>query len=147
MNKRVARNPTDMQTILDLLNRVPPDCYPVEVQWGKPKKHRSLNQNAISHAWYATVAAVEKEYTPEEVKRRCKYHFGVPLLRENPEFSDMIEKIFGPLAYEDRLKAMDFINVSSVMTKAEMSTYLEHVQHHYRGRVPLEFPNEYRAAA
>jgi hypothetical protein len=140
VTSRVAHNAIGMNGIITVLRAIGPDLYPLQVSWGKPRKHRSLDQNAISHAWYATVAAVEKEYTPAEVKRFCKYHFGVPILRENLEYSHMIEKVLAPLNYEERVKAMEFINVTSLMTKAQLSTYLEHVQDHYRGRVPLEFP-------
>ena len=111
-----------------------------ELRIEKSRKPRSLDQNAISHVWYAIVSEVESEYTPKEVKHLCKYSFGVPLLRENPEYSQMIEKILGPLDYESRVEAMEYLRVSSLLSKEQMSRYLEAIQRHYAGRVPLEFP-------
>lgn len=133
--------PQGKQALLDYLETLP-TIRKWRVRVSLYKYTRSLDQNALSHAWYAEIARTEKEYTPAEVKRLCKYHFGIPILRRNMEYSEMIEKALGPLSYEERLKAMDLIKVSSVMKTGEMSTYLEHIQRHYIGRVNLEFPME-----
>jgi hypothetical protein len=116
---------------------MPKDGY--ELTLKKVEKARSLSQNALSHVWYAQVAKEENEYTAAEVKRNCKLHFGVPILRENPDYSEMIGKILDPLGYEDRVKAMDYLSVSSLMKKPQMSRYLEAIQAHYASRVNLEF--------
>ena len=113
-----------------------------ELRIEKAKKPRSLDQNAISHVWYAIIATVENQDTAREVKYLCKYNLGVPILRENPEYSQMIEKILGPLDYESRVEAMEYLRVSSLLNKEQMSRYLEAIQRHYAGRVPLEFPKE-----
>jgi hypothetical protein len=140
MTSRVAHNVVSMRGICHVLQAIDPAMYPVQVTWAKPRQKRSLDQNAISHAWYATVSAVEGEYTPQDIKRYCKYHFGIPLLRESLDYSAMIEKVLSPLTYEERIRAMDLLNVTSLMNKAQMSRYLEQIQDHYRDRVALEFP-------
>ena len=109
----------------------------LEVIVRAPKSKRSLDQNALSHVWYATVSAAEKEYSAAEVKRLCKLHYGIPILREDPEASEMLQKILGPLSYEERLKAMDWIDVTSVLDKDQMSNYMMAIQNHYSGRVDL----------
>lgn len=103
-------------------------------------KKRSINQNYVAHGWYAQVSKEEAEYTPEEIKSLCKYHFGLPILRaEDEEYNDFCELVIDPLPYEDRIKAMVFTPCTSLMTTKQKALYMEHVQSHYVGRVRLEF--------
>jgi hypothetical protein len=115
----------------------------------KAGKGRSLDQNAISHAWYEQVARELREDDARGVKRYCKLHFGVPLLRaEDDEFREAYDgSILRTLSYEQKLLAMDVLPVTSRMTTAQLSRYMEDVQKHYRGRVSLEFPVEHARAA
>lgn len=115
-------------------------------------KHRSEDQNAISHVWYEQVARELREDTPLGVKSFCKLHFGVPILRaEDDEFRAKYDKAVKPMAYEDKLILMEWFPVTSLMTTPQLSQYLESVQRHYqRLGVWLEFPdpqNKQRAAA
>lgn len=108
-------------------------------------KNRSLNQNAISHAWYEQISRELGEGTPEDVKCECKLRFGVPILRaEDEDFREMYDaSIKRHLSYEQKLKAMRFLPVTSLMTKNQLSRYLEDMQREYAGRgVRLEFPEE-----
>ena len=115
----------------------------------KAGKGRSLDQNAISHAWYEQVARELREDDPRGVKRYCKLHFGVPILRaEDAEFRESYDgSILRTLSYEQKLVAMDLLPVTSIMTTAQLSKYMADVQEHYRGRVQLEFPVEHARAA
>ncbi|WP_414613962.1 NinB/YbcN family protein [Stenotrophomonas muris] len=115
-------------------------------------KARSLDQNAISHAWYEQVSRELREDTPLGVKSFCKLHFGVPILRaEDDDFRAKYDKAVKPMAYEDKLILMEWFPVTSLMTTPQLSQYLESVQRHYqRLGVWLEFPepqNKQRAAA
>lgn len=104
---------------------------------------RSLSQNAISHVWYGQVSKALKEQTPEEVKCECKLRFGVPILRaEDADFREMYDAaIRRHLTYEQKLKTMRYLPVTSLMTKEQLSRYLEAVQQEYADRgVRLEFP-------
>lgn len=108
-------------------------------------KARSLDQNAISHAWYEQVARELREDDALGVKRFCKLHYGVPILRAgHPEFREMYDaSIREHLTYEQKLKAMDFLPVTSLMSTEELSKYLVEMQDAYRLRgVALEFPPE-----
>jgi hypothetical protein len=40
---------------------------------------------------------------------------------------------------------MEHLDVTSLMKVPQMSRYLEQVQQHYAGRVPLEFPDDRQA--
>lgn len=110
----------------------------------KVGRKRSLNQNDISHAWYAQVANELREDTALGVKRFCKLHFGVPILRaEDEEFRAAYDgAIKGSLSYEQKLAAMDILPVTSRMTTIQLKQYTDAMQEHYRGRVTLEYPKD-----
>lgn len=115
----------------------------------KTGKDRSLDQNAISHAWYEQIARELREDTPEGVKCECKLRFGVPILRAaDADFREMYDTaIRGHLSYEQKLKAMRFIPVTSLMTVPQLSHYLEDMQREWARRgVLLEFPEQGRNA-
>lgn len=108
-------------------------------------RHRSLDQNAISHVWYAQVARELREDTERQVKRFCKLHFGVPILRaEDDEFREAYDAaIRSNLTYEQKLVAMDMLPVTSLMTTLQGKQYTDDVQAHYLTRgVVLEYPLE-----
>jgi hypothetical protein len=110
-------------------------------------KDRSLNQNAISHAWYAQVARELREDDERGVKRFCKLHFGVPILRaEDADFRAAYDgAIRSTLTYEQKLVAMDMLTVTSIMSTLQLHQYMLDMQGHYYGRVALEFPDDYAA--
>ena len=117
----------------------------LRVMW-RVGKDRSLDQNALSHVWYEQIAKELREDDALGVKRWCKLHFGVPILRaEDPEFRAFYDAAIKPhLDYEQKLKAMDHVPVTSLMTKVQLNAYLRAMQEHYRKErsVILEFPEE-----
>ncbi len=115
----------------------------------KEGKSRSLDQNAISHAWYEQVARELREDSALGVKRFCKLHFGVPILRaEDEEFRAVYDgAIRRSLSYEQKLLAMDMLPVTSRMNVKQLSAYLEAMQQHFAGRVWLQFPEQMGRAA
>ena len=109
----------------------------------KPYTHdRSSEQNALGHVWYAQVAATLREDTAEGIKCYCKLHFGVPILREDPDFRERYDSTLKGLTYEQKLKIMVWFPVTSLMKVEQKSLYLEQIQHHYADRVQLLFPGE-----
>ena len=109
-------------------------------------KDRSIDQNSISHAWYQQIANELREETALGVKNYCKLHYGVPILRaENEEFRIQYDTVLKPLSYEKKLMAMNFLPVTSLMTKGQLSQYLAAMQSGYADRVRLEFPEEMAA--
>lgn len=117
-------------------------AYAVEIK--EHRKTRSLDQNAISHAWYLQIAADRGEDNPLGVKRYCKLVCGVPIMRAEDEgFRATYDRVIKPLDYDDKLAVMDIMPVTSLMNTAQMSQYLEAVQEHYRKQgVLLEFPQQ-----
>lgn len=112
-------------------------------------KHRSLDQNAISHAWYSQVAKELREDSELGVKCFCKLHFGVPILRMgSDEFREKYDRAVKPMDYPDKLTLMEWFPVTSLMTTPQLSEYLEKMQSHYQCRgVLLEFPQGVETAA
>lgn len=109
----------------------------------KTGKARSLDQNGISHVWYEQIARELREDTPLGVKNFCKLHYGVPILRaEDEEFRDLYDQVIKPLSYEKKLAAMKAWPVTSLMSKTQLSQYLEAMQSAYADRVRLEFPEQ-----
>jgi len=110
-------------------------------------KPRSLDQNAISHAWYEQLAAELREDDALGWKCYCKLHHGVPILRaESEDFREAYDAAIKGLTYEQKLKVMRLLPVTSLMSKPQLSAYLEAVQADFGGRgVSLEFPMEVAA--
>jgi hypothetical protein len=105
---------------------------------------RSLTQNAISHVWYEQVAQVIGDDDARGVKRFCKLHFGVPILRaEDADFREAYDAAIKGLTYEQKLIAMDILPVTSIMTTRQLSQYMGEVQEHYdKQGIKLEFPKD-----
>ena len=118
----------------------------LRVRWTNGKR-RTLSQSALSHCWYDQIAKELGDQTEEEVKCECKLRFGVPILRaDDPDFRDMYDSGIKGLTYETKLKAMRFIPVTSLMSREQLSKYLEQLQREFAGRgISLEFPEEHSA--
>ena len=109
----------------------------------KTGKDRSLDQNAILHAWIAQIANELREQTAAQIKAECKLVYGVPILRsEDEEFREFYDRAIKWMTYEQKLDAMAFVPVTSIMTVKQLSQFLTGMQEGYRGRVALEFPPE-----
>jgi hypothetical protein len=106
-------------------------------------KARSNDQNAISHSWYEQLAQEGQEYNALGYKNFCKLHFGVPILRaEDEDFRHFYDgAIKSGFTYEQKLEAMNYMPVTSLMNTKQMSQYLEAVQGHFAKQgIMLEFP-------
>lgn len=107
----------------------------------KTGKDRSLDQNAILHAWITQIANELREQTAAQIKAECKLVYGVPILRaEDEEFREFYDRAIKWMTYEQKLDAMAFVPVTSIMTVKQLSQFLAGMQEGYRGRVALEFP-------
>ena len=113
----------------------------VHVRWTTDKV-RSVDQNAISHAWYEQISAELREDTVLGVKCQCKLQYGVPILRaEDADFRAMYDASLKGLGYEEKLTIMQYLPITSLMTTAQLSQYLDAMQTAYAKRgVMLEFP-------
>lgn len=108
----------------------------------KHTKKRSINQNDQSFVWYQQLAKELPEENEQGWRRFCKLHFGVSILRsQDSEFKELYDKcIKKTLSYEDKLKAMDILPVTSRMNTEQMTMYFESMQEHFLKRgIVLEF--------
>ena len=108
----------------------------------KTGKARSIDQNSISHAWYEQIARELREDDALGWKCYAKLHHGVPILRaEDEQFREAYDATIKGLTYEQKLIAMRHWPVTSIMTKEQLSKYLESMQADFAKRgVRLEFP-------
>lgn len=108
-------------------------------------KDRSLDQNAISHCFYEQLARELKEDDALGWKSFSKLTFGVPILRaEDSEFRTFYDAaIKNTLSYEQKLDAMKFMPITSLMAKPQFSQYLEAMQSFFFTKgVSLVFPED-----
>jgi hypothetical protein len=109
-------------------------------------KDRSLNQNDLSHLWYEQISRTLKEDTPEGVKNECKWRFGVPILMaQDPEFRQVFGNVLRNMSYENAIKAMSYIPVTSIMTVPQMRQYMKDMQDDY-GRRGMILESKEKAA-
>lgn len=92
-------------------------------------KPRSLPQNNLIYAMYEQISREGGQEDVKEVRRRCKLHYGVPILRaEDEEYRAKYDLVIKPLAYEIKLEAMDVWPVSSVMSTDQLSRYAAEIE-------------------
>ena len=141
MSTLVINSDSSLQSVLGTLRQMYEQHRYIKVD-AKTGKPRSLDQNAISHAWYEQLARELREDDALGWKCYCKLHFGVPILRtEDNEFRDIYDGSIKGMTYERKLIAMKYLPVTSNMTKPQLSKYLEAMQASFRGLgVMLEFP-------
>lgn len=97
---------------------------------------RSIPQNSLSHEIYAILASQLPEEDAIGWKCYCKLNFGVPILRaEDAEFREFYDgNIKQSFSYEQKLKAMKYLPVTSLMNKEQKSRYLDEVIAHFTAR-------------
>ena len=92
---------------------------------------RGLTQNALSFVWYNFADKMLSEQI-NTTRRFCKLHFGVPILRgEDEKFLAMYNKVVLSHDYETKLEIMDYMPVTSLMSREQMTRYLNAMQVHY----------------
>lgn len=91
-------------------------------------KKRSTPQNDTMHLWFVEAASQLGDRTAGDVKKYCKLHFGVPILRErNEAFRHQYDRIVKPLAYEAKLELMGepiSFPISRLMSTKDAADYM-----------------------
>lgn len=100
----------------------------LEVVIRKHDSGRSVAQNRLSFMWYKE-RAEQAGTTPDYEHQLCKLRQGCPILiSSDSDFSGIYEKVIQPLPYEDRIKAMAYMPITSIMGVKQMSLYLNNVE-------------------
>lgn len=143
MSQLVINSDTSLQSVIGALREMYAQHRYVKIN-AKTGKPRSLDQNAISHAWYEQLARELREEDALGHKCYCKLHFGVPILRaEDDQFREFYDNAIKGMSYERKLAAMKFLPVTSLMTKLQLSKFLEVMQIDFAQRgVWLEFQKD-----
>lgn len=125
MPHRVIASEQDLIDTFKLLRNLD---LPLTLQWSKGRG-RSLDQNALQFKWATEAAQQRGDMTPVEVQREWKLRYGVPILRANNEqFRAHYDKNMKGWTYADKLAAMEWLPVSSILTVPQMTEYLETIQ-------------------
>ena len=106
---------------------------------------RSLPQNDLIYELYTVIAQQKEDESIADIRRECKLRIGVPILRaSNDQFRNLYDKaIKGGLTYEEKLAAMDILPVTSLMTKAQGTEYIDTVIREYsRQGIVIVMPGE-----
>lgn len=96
----------------------------------KVSDHRNLDQSALLHVWIAQIAKHLSD-TPSNIKAEIKLNFAIPVLREDPQFNGFYRACLADLTYVQRRKSMSYISATSLMTKAQMASCMDHIQKVY----------------
>lgn len=97
---------------------------------------RSIVSNALQFHWYSELQA-QGDKTAQEYRNYCKYHFGCAIRASKDDFfANTMRDIFKKYVYEDRLKMMDFIDITSTFDRKQMTQYLNEIKNHF---IPQEF--------
>lgn len=101
---------------------------PATFEW-RLGRDRSGEQNRLQFLWAREASEQRGDMTAEEVRSEWKLRFGVPIMREDsPEFRETYDLLIKPLSYEQKLKAMDLISVTSLMKVKQMVRFLDAIQ-------------------
>jgi len=103
-----------------------------EFSWRKHHHKRNLDQNALLYEFY-NIASNASGEPIAEIKALMKLRYGVPILRsEEASFRDKYDQLIKlRFSYEEKLALMDWMPVSSLMNKKQMSRYIEDIVQHY----------------
>lgn len=78
-----------------------------------PEK-RTLDQNSMINALYGQVASQAEDLAVIDVRRYCKLHYGIPLLRANSvTFNQFYVAAIIGMEYEQKIMLMDYMDVTS----------------------------------
>lgn len=101
---------------------------PLTVEWVLGRD-RTKDQNSTMWLWATEAAQQFGDRSTEDVQREWKLRHGVPILREDSaEFRDVYDRLLKPRSYEEKIEAMQFIDVTSAMKVRQMVRFLDAVQ-------------------
>ena len=129
MNKTVRLvGPSQREYAKGLIDSAP-DGWIVNIG-PKKKRDRSIEQNRLQFKWATEVAAQCQDRSIEEVRNDWKLRHGVPILRRDDagfrEFYDTGLKHLP--TFEQKLVAMRYVPISSLMSVHQMQEYLDLIQ-------------------
>ena len=87
---------------------------------------RTNPQNDLLWKWNEEIARHRGDDTAQGIHRENKLLIGCPILMRDDGFRAFVQRLSG-LTYEQKLEAMDYVSVTSRMSKKQMAEYLDAV--------------------
>lgn len=126
MSSRVLHTPSEL---VEWMGHLGEQGFPMTVSFTDGAV-RSNPQNRTIHMWFGEIAKQTHEST-DQVKRECKFYQGCPILMEDdPQFVAFINNLSG-LTVEQKIAAMDYVAVTSIMTTPQMQRMCDAVHRKY----------------
>lgn len=122
-------NENDRSTVVAKIMALNLSAKPWEVSAKPHVANRSLAQNRLSFKWYAERNAVTGNGNEYE-RNWCKWFYGCPIVgaADDSDFSEFYSILINTYTWEQCVKAMGFIQVTSLMTTKQMAEYLTVVE-------------------
>jgi hypothetical protein len=96
------------------------------------EQDRTPGQNQVLWGLISDIVKADKGDTEVSVRRYIKLHFGVPILRAgDPAFQKKYDSVIRPMDYETKLKVMDILDVTSLLSFEQFDRLLKEVINHY----------------
>jgi len=125
MPSRVIRSDAQFEALGRLLATLD---KPFTVTWSKGED-RSHQQNKTMWMWAGEMASQLGDRSAADVQVDWKLRHGVPILRaDSHEFRAFYDSALKPRTYEQKLAAMAFVPVTSIMTVPQMLQFMDAVQ-------------------
>lgn len=127
--RMTIRNAVDARRFLMVFDHIE---KPFTLAW-TPGVKRTLSQNALLHMWFDEIAKHHGDRSATEVKGECHHEWGLTIRLRDPQFAWIWDRTGAHLTYEQqcRLLASEALGVSSKMSKAELSEYMDAMRRHY----------------
>lgn len=98
------------------------------------RESRTLKQNAWTFQAYKMLEA-QGDQTSSEYRNYCKYHFGLAIrAAKEPEFAEILRPMLSNLTYENKLKSMSFVDVTSTFDVDQMIQYINEMINHFQDK-------------
>lgn len=94
---------------------------------------RTNPQNDLLWKWNEEIARFRGDCSAMDVHRENKLLIGCPICMRNDAFKAFVSKL-SHLTYEEKLEAMDFVPVTSRMSKKEMIEFMDTVERKFRAQ-------------
>ena len=115
----------------------------------KSGRLRSYDQNRLQFLWAAEVAAHSGDVTAREVQLEWKMRFAAPILiEEDMKFAALWARADRVLNYAEKMEWVEFVPISSLLTKKGFARYLDDILRYYAGveGIKLTMPEDMRWA-
>lgn len=125
MPSRLIKTADDMDGLFTLLSTMK---LPVTVEWTQGAD-RTAQQNKLMWRWATEAAEQRGDCTSDEIQREWKLNHGIPILCEDSEeYRSFCRLTLRPLNYEQRVKAMRYVPVTSEMKVKQMIRFMDAVE-------------------